>query len=148
MMTRGFSEAAQIVDEASRRNRERLAETVTFSRQPTFDELWDVWNNCREGDWDIHGADPVMRDTLRNAYEFIEALPPGCPLPSIGSEPDGHITLEWYRSPSWLLSVSVSPEGVLYYAALLGDEDPRGSCRFDGEIPETILYWIRRVGAA
>lgn len=65
----------------------------------------------------------------------------------MGAEPDGHITLEWHRATNRLLSVSVSPEAMLYWAALVGEEDPRGTCPFNGEVPETILYWIGRVGA-
>lgn len=145
---KGFSEAAQIVVDANRDNYDRLARSVTFSKQPAYDDLGEVWNECSNPNWDAHGAEPVERETLRNAYLFIEALPYGYPLPSIGAEPDGHITLEWYRATNWILSVSVSAEGVLYYAALLGDEDPRGTCRFDGEVPKTILFWIRRVCAA
>jgi hypothetical protein len=110
-----------------------------------FDELAEVYESCRKPDWSIDGANPVQLETLRNAYRFIKALPYGCPLPSIGAEPDGHVTLDWYRATNWVLSVSVSPEGMLYYAALLGEEDPRGACRFDGEVPETILYLIRRI---
>jgi hypothetical protein len=30
------------------------------------------------------------------------------------------------------VSQRVSPEGILYWAALLGEEDPRGCCDFDG----------------
>ena len=74
---------------------------------------------------DSHGAEPVEAETLRNARRFLEAFPPGYPLPSVGAEPDGQITLEWYRATNWLLTVSVSREGMLYYAALLGEEDPR-----------------------
>jgi hypothetical protein len=102
---------------------------------------------CRAADWDAHGAVPVASDAVRHARRFVEALPPGYPPPSVGAEPDGHVTLEWYRATDWLLSVSVSPEGMLYYAALLGKDDPRGSCPFGGEVPETILYLIRRVCA-
>src|SRR5207253_40418 len=98
--------------------------------------------------WDAHGAELIEADTLRNARRLIEALPPQYPLPSIGAEPDGQVTLEWYRATNWLLSVSVSPAGTLHYAALLGEEDPRGSCRLNGNVPETILYWIRRVCAS
>lgn len=116
-----------------------------LSKQPAYDELAEMASAYRTADWDAHGAAPVTADTVRHARRFIEALPAGYALPSVGAEPDGHVTLEWYRATDWLLSVSVSPEGVLYYAALLGSEDPRGSCPFDGHVPETILYWIRRV---
>jgi hypothetical protein len=146
-MPQGFSPAAKFLNETRRQALKRFREPAAFSKQPAFDELAEVWNECRMANWDAHGAEPVETDTLRNAYCFIEALPFGYPLPSVGAEPDGHVTLEWYRATNWLLSVSMSPEGVLYYAALLGEEDPRGSCRFDGEVPETILYWIGRVCA-
>ena len=119
----------------------------TSTKQPAYEELRAIWNQCRTGNWDGDGAEPIGAETLRNAHGFLEALPTGYPLPSLDAEPDGHVNLEWYRATNRLLSVSVSPEGVLYYAALLGDEDPRGTCRFDGEVPETILYWIGRVCA-
>ncbi len=121
--------------------------SVEFTKQPAYDELAEISNACRTADWDAHGAVPLATDAVRHARRFIEALPVGYAPPSVGAEPDGHVTLEWYRDTNWLLSVSVSPEGILYYAALLGEEDPRGSCRFNGAIPETILYWIRRVCA-
>ena len=119
--------------------------SATLSRQTAHDELAEVWEECRVPNWDAHGANPVEQETRQNAYAFLEALPPDYPSPSIGAEPDGHITLEWYRTTNWLLSVSVTPEGVLHYAALLGNDDPRGTCPFDGEVPDTILYLIRRV---
>ena len=123
-------------------------ETPTFPKQPAYAELDEVDQACRHPDWLAGDADAVKPETLGHAHRFLEALPPEYPLPSVGSEPDGHITLEWYRATNRLLSVSVSPEAMLYWAALVGDEDPRGSCRFDGDVPETILYWIRRVSMA
>jgi hypothetical protein len=146
-MPQGLSPAAKFLDNTRRQALKRFRDSATFSKQPAYDGLAEVCEERRTANWDAHGAEPVEADTLRNAYCFIEALPLGYPLPCIGAEPDGHLTLEWYRATNWLLSVSVSPEGVLYYAALLEDDDPRGSCRFDGEVPETILYWIRRVCA-
>jgi hypothetical protein len=122
-------------------------EAPTGSKQAAYDELDEVFDACRNPHWDAHGAEAVNQETLRNARQFIEALPLGYSLPSVGAEPDGHLTLEWYRATNRLLSVSISPEAMLYWAALVSDEDPRGSCRFAGEVPETILYWIQRVGA-
>jgi hypothetical protein len=123
-----------------------LASSVTFSRQPAFEQLWDTWQECKDGNWGIDGALPIEQETYNNAYRLIEALPLTCPSPtSTGAEPDGHLTLEWHKHPRWTLSVSVSPDGILYYAALLASEDPRGSCPFNGEFPETILALIRRV---
>jgi hypothetical protein len=141
----GFSDAASVLAQARHENYEHLVRSATFSKQDAYDELGEVWEDCRHANWDGSGAMPVEQDTLGYAYRFIEALPLGYPLPSVGVEPDGHLTLEWYRNPRWTLSVSVSPEGTLYYAALFGSEDPRGSCSFFDEIPETLLFLLRRV---
>ncbi len=141
----GFSAAAHFLQEAEQDANNPILESVTFSKQPAYDQLGEVWEECRARDWDGEGASAIDQDTLRNAYVFIEALPPRCRLPEITAEPDGHLNLEWYRHPRRILSVSVSPEGALYWAALFGTEDPRGSCSFFGEIPDTVLYWIQRV---
>lgn len=121
-------------------------EPATSSKQTAYEELDEVGRACRQPHWDAHGAEAVSLETLKHARRFLDALPPEYPPPAIGAEPDGHVTLEWYRAANRLLSVSVSPEAMLYWAALVGEEDPRGSCRFDGQVPETILYWIGRVG--
>jgi hypothetical protein len=122
-------------------------EVETERRQAAYDQLGGVADACRQPNWDGSGADPVEQGTIRNAHAFIEALPDAYPFPDITAEPDGHINLEWCRQPRRILSVSVGPDGTLYWAALLGHEDPRGSCPFAGDIPQTILYWIGRVCA-
>lgn len=147
-LMRGFSDAARFVAETAKVNYDRLSESATFTKQPAYDELGEQWDECRTPNWDCHGALPVEQDTLRNTYLFIEALPLGTPLPSIGAEPDGHLTLEWYRQPRWALSVSVSPDGILYYAAFFGTDDVRGSESFFGEVPDILLGLIRRVTGA
>ena len=64
------------------------------------------------------------------ACRLIEALPHGFPSPTVTAEPDGYLNLEWYRNPRRLLSVSISPQSSLYWAALIGSEDPRVDARF------------------
>jgi hypothetical protein len=146
MNPHGFSDAARMVADVWRTNYKHLSQSITYSRQPAFEELWDTWQDCKDGNWGVDGALPIEQQTYHNAYCLIEALPLTCPSPSsIGAEPDGHLTLEWHKYPRWTLSVSVGPEGTLYYAALLGTEDPRGSCPFYGDVPETVLTLIRRV---
>lgn len=41
-----------------------------------------------------------------------------CP-PETGAEPDGAISLEWYRSAERVISVSVNPGGEIFYAAIV-----------------------------
>jgi hypothetical protein len=143
----GFSDTAVYVASAGREIENALAHSAAFSKQTAWSELAEVWEECKTPNWDGYNAHAVEQDALRNAYIFIESLPLGCPLPSVGAEPDGHLTLEWYRDPRWTLSVSVSPDGMLYYAALFGAGDVRGSEPFFGSSPPIILQLIRRVMA-
>ena len=69
-------------------------------------------------------------------------------MPSIGAEPDGQITVEWYRSPQRTLSVSISPDGELHYAALLGSAKTCGTEPFTGAVPNVVADLIHRVTAA
>ena len=141
----GSSNEAAVVARARRKSEAHLANSATFTRESAYAALHDVWMDCRREGWDGGDAVAIEQLTYHNAWRFIEALPLGYPLPSAGAEPDGHLTFEWYRDPRRTLSVSVSPEGMLHYSALFDDDDPRGSCPFFGEIPETVLFFIRRV---
>lgn len=77
--------------------------------------------------------------------QLVESLPLSYRTPNIAAEPDGHVHLEWYVNSRRVLEVSINPDGRLHWAALIGDEDPRGTCRFEGQAPPTLLYWIGRV---
>lgn len=146
-ISRGVSAPAQYVDQTTREVRARLIEPATFTRQSAYDALWDAWQPCQIADWDDESADPIEHETFRIAYRLIEALPIGCPLPTVSAEPDGHLSFEWYKHPRRLLSVSISGNGTLYWAALVGSEDSRGSCQFFDEFPSTLLRWVGRVYA-
>lgn len=123
--------------------------TSETERQQVFHALAAQAETCAKSGWDGHGAEAVSLDAYRCAYRLVESLPPGFPMPGVGAEPDGHLTLEWYRSPSRVLSVSVSPAGELNYAALLGDASRRtGSEIFSGEPPADLLHLIRQLFAA
>lgn len=118
-------------------------------RQKVFQALEAQSESCAIPGWDGYGAEPVSLDAYRCAYRIVESLPPGIPMPDVGAEPDGHLTLEWYRSPGRVLSVSVSPEGELNYAALLGGASRRtGREVFQNTVPGDMLHLIRQVFAA
>lgn len=118
-------------------------------RQELFQSLAMQAEECAREGWDGHGAMPVKMETYRAAYRFAESLPVGLPLPTVGAEPDGHLTLEWYHDASRVLSLSIGPEGELNYAALLGETSRRtGSERFQQEVPRDVLHLIDEVFAA
>ena len=116
-------------------------------RKDLFDELFETFEECRVPNWDGYGAQAVSDETHRLAYEFLTALPRGTPVPSVGAEPDGHLTVEWYWSPTQTLSVSISADGDLHFAALLGFTKAYGTEPFMGVVPQIISDLIHRVTA-
>jgi hypothetical protein len=143
--SRGNTETARYLERASQGMGQHFLKSVALGKQSAHDELGIVWNECKKPNWDGCGALAIQPATFCNAYLFIEVLPLGCPLPSVGVEADGHLTLEWYRHSRWTLSISVSPEGILYFAALFGASDVRGSEPFLGVISKSLLDLIQRV---
>jgi hypothetical protein len=118
------------------------------SCQDVFEELFKTFEACRQPNWDGYGARPVREETFHLAHQFLTVLPLSIPLPSIGAEPDGHITVEWYRAPQRTLSVSISPDAELHYAALLGSDKTFGTEAFTGAVPKVVADLIHRVTAA
>lgn len=145
--TIGSSDTANYIERITQDNFRYFSQLVTLGKQSAYNELIQLWNECKIQNWDGYDAFPIQEKTFKNARDVIDALPLGCPLPSFGAEPDGHITLEWYLHPRWILSVSVSPEGYLYYAALFGDNSIKGTDTFLGDISETLLILIKRVNS-
>jgi len=118
------------------------------SGQDVFGELLKAFEECREPNWDGYGAQPVPEETYHLAHQFLAALPLSPPLPSIGAEPDGQITVEWHRSPQRTVSVSISSDGELHFAALLGSAKTYGTEPFTGAVPKVVADLIHRVMAA
>ncbi len=116
------------------------------NRHEVFQALAAQAEACEKPGWDGYRAEPVTLDAYRCAYRLVEHLPADIPMPSVGAEPDGHLTLEWYQSPSRVLSVSVGPAGELNYAALLGETSRRtGSEVFQNRVPGDLLQLIHQV---
>lgn len=147
----GASEAALFVWQQRGFVRRQLQSSFSLGMdaKSVFDELFQVANDCRNRNWDGYDAEPLSDDAYKQAYFFIESLPVGTPAPTIGAEPDGDVTLEWHRSPRRTLSVSISPDGYIHYAALLpGLEKHYGSVPFFGETPPAVLHLIDRIHGA
>jgi hypothetical protein len=145
--TRGTSDAARRVSEQIQTSRQHLQRSFSLGLEGkgVFNELCAVAEECQAPNWDAQGAAPVTEETYKLAYRFLESLPLGIPAPSVGAEPDGHLTLEWHRSPRRTLSVSVSPESDLQYAALLGAGKAYGTEPFLGDAPKAVLDLVYRV---
>ena len=149
-ISRGASETAKFVMTKSSESRAQLQRSYALGQlgKGSLTELCEVFNECRKANWDGYQAEAVDEWTFHLANVLLEALPLGTSAPSISAEPDGHITLEWYRAPRRTLSVSVSPQGELYYAALLGSSKQYGSEPFSGVVAKALLDLIQRVTRA
>jgi hypothetical protein len=145
--TPGASEAANFVCSELRRGRASLLETISFGEKTkqTLDELFDLLHSGQNPGWDGYGALPISHESYRLAYQLIENLPLGTPMPSVSADPDGHVSLEWFHSPRRLLSISVSPERELHYAGLFGSSRIHGVEPCFPEMPMSILKLIGRV---
>lgn len=150
MTSRGASDVAIFVAEQADAGRKSLQNSFYFglSSREVINELFSVAEECKLENWDGQGALPVSDESYRAAYRFLEALPLGMTAPSVGVEPDGELTLEWYSSPHRTLSISFSKNGELHYAALLGLSKTYGTEPFYGDIPRIIMDLVPRVMAA
>ena len=139
------SAAAQYSENSVRQNRQYLQNSNVLGIASVRDDLGGVWEECRVPGWDGYGALPVEQDTLRNVYLFLESLPLGTPVPTVGAEADGAMTLEWQQSRRRTLSVSIHADGALHYAALLGPARVCGTEFFMGDVPSRIYELIYQV---
>ena len=73
-----------------------------------------------------------------SAWHYASELIQVCQDVQLSRDPWGSIELELYRDPRWIVSISIDQESC-YWAALLGDWDPRGSCLISEGIPAKLL---------
>lgn len=146
IQTRGESSAARFVDEQIADYNDSLQKSAALGAEHLLrEELADVWEECRQPDWDAYHAVPVSTGSLNYARRILLAMPPGTRLPTVGAVPSGQITLEWHHSRRRSLTIIVSGDGDLHYAALLGPGRTSGTEPFFAEVPQVILDLIARV---
>ena len=148
--TSGASEVANFVAQQSAVGRQSLKNSFYFgfNVREVFNDLFSTAEECKFANWDGQGALPVSDESYRAAYKFLEALPLGAIPPSVGVEPDGEMTLEWYHSPRRTLSISFSKNGEIHFAALLGASKTYGTEPFFGDVPKIVMDLVSRVMVA
>lgn len=141
----GASDAALLIEQVQNQILDRFNSSVTLSRRGAIESVFEAWQSTDES-WKLNADEVAISEEVKDAsIRFIQNLPLGFPQPAVSGEPDGHINFEWYRAPRRVLSVSIGPNGRLYWAALIGTESPRGSARYIERIPEIILDQIARI---
>lgn len=143
--SRGVGNVAQFVEAVATDRRREQWKSRAIGPWTAMEEIGRVADDCKEENWDGYGANPVDPVTAQQASEFVETLPVGTPMPTVGAEPDGQLTLEWHKSPTWTLSVSVSPDGNLHYSSIIGPSTRLGTEAFLGQCPRVIVELVHRV---
>jgi hypothetical protein len=144
----GVSGEAAYISEQSARTWGQLQNSNAFGSASLFEDLDALAEECGHPGWDGYGAPAVSHESIRQARWVLQSLPLGTPRPTLGIESDGQVTLEWYRSPRRTLSVSIAPDGLLHYAALIGFARQYGTEAFTGQFPRNLLGLLRRVQPA
>jgi hypothetical protein len=119
--------------------------TLGFIAKGTYQQLGNVFTECSSAGWDGERAKPVSEEIALSAVNFLKSFPIGIEAPEIGCEPDGAITLEWYRSPNRIISISVDANDQIYYAAIIGASTQNGSNFSSSGVSEDLLKLISQV---
>lgn len=118
---------------------------VRAPREQLLDELDDIRDGASQVGWDGYGAQPLNVDAYDFAKAFIKALPTTAPLPEVGADPDGEVSLDWHFGPRRALSVSIGPTGRCTFAWVLGQRSNRGTDWIEDEIPASIVFALREL---
>lgn len=140
----GVSEDAQRRDRALTPLADVSSSRSVLDRTIAFESLDNAYREAGSHDWDYEGGAPADAMSYRYACLLLRQLPAWVQNPEASVDPDGEISLDWYRGRGWAFSVSVGRDGTLSYAALFGASSQRGVESFVGEIPENILASLRR----
>ena len=82
-------------------------ENLEKKKHPLYQEIYRIYHEYSEPDWDGYDAIPVSESTFSQAQKLARLLPDGVPLPDVMPEPTGEIAFEWYQDGTHVLVVSV-----------------------------------------
>ncbi len=121
-------------------------ENLEKKKHPLYQEIYRIYHEYSEPDWDGCDALSVSESTFSKAQKFAQLLPDGVPLPDVMPEPTGEIAFEWYQDGTHLLVISIGDDDVLSYAGLFGIHcQTHGTERLTQHIPQSLLNHISRL---
>jgi hypothetical protein len=121
------------------------SETMGRSMEEAEQALVDIYSECSESDWDGYGALPLSRDSVYEAFKFIELLPSSFPMPHIIAEPSGEVGLEWPMDEGLIFAISFSGNNMITYAGIFGSNKTHGTEYFGDTIPSVIIENLKRL---
>lgn len=143
----GNGDEAKAIQNGFREIQDHMQEScaIGLAGKGILDQLTHVYNECSVPNWDGDNALAIKYTSYLYAWNFLKSFPLDIAPLEIDAEPDGHINLEWYRSPRCILSISVDPDGYLHYAALVGNRKIYGSEKISSTVPKLILDLISEI---
>jgi hypothetical protein len=110
-------------------------------------ELLELFEDCRQSDWDGYGAVPLHRDLFDRVVRLLRKIPSHIDLPELVPEPDGAIALEWWLSKNQVLSLSIDRSEYAPFAWVDGVERGRGVLLARNEFPAKIVSALESIFA-
>ncbi len=121
-------------------------EKQDYDKEPLYRDLYRIYRECSESDWDNDGANPINEQTFLEAIMLLDQLPSELPLSEVIPEPTGNIAFEWYKGKGHVYVISVGGKSTIEYAGLFGRHSKSyGAEYFSGELPELIVSHILRL---
>lgn len=115
---------------------------------PSLGALETLYKEAAAENWDGEGGRPMQASTYALSREFLQVMPRNVSAPELSVYPRGEVAFEWIVDPSHVLTVILTPDGVLHYAGLFGSSKVYGTEVFSHGVPEAIENSISRLLAA
>ncbi|MBI4651269.1 hypothetical protein HY745_08305 [Candidatus Desantisbacteria bacterium] len=147
-VSKGISDDAIKISELFRKFREKIfLDNITLGepRKEALGALENIYKECSINNWDGYGSVSINIHSYNNARKLIETLPISIPIPEATIDPDGNIAFEWYRSQSKIFTLCLEGYNKIIFAGIFGNKRIHGTEDFDRDIPDLILYNIKRV---
>lgn len=140
----GESREARYVADKLNSVRVPLQDSRSIGVQALMDDLHALAEECTEDGWDGYGARALSHRSYTNAELFIRCLGTDARGVSFGASARGWVTMQWGPSSRWTLSLTITDDGWIHWAALFGSGRQHGTAPFMGAIPKNIADLIGR----
>jgi len=107
--------------------------------------LQEVFGECAFDNWDGYGAQAINEVVFEEVRKIFDGLPSSIPVPEVAPEPSGALSLEWYKDPRNVFSISIAGNNSIVFAGLFGYDEVHGTTYYSETLPKIIVQNIKRV---